>query len=293
MASRVRALSAIALLIVTMSFRPTAADPLAEPTNAEALAHLKKGNRHLDLAEAVTGDAAVDHYDQAIKEYEAGALLDPLPIFWLNIGLAHRKAGRYGDAARAYRAFLGKIADDPEGADLRGQVEQIIKEMEDAANQPPTRPAPFDKDDDDDDPDEKETPSPFTTKRKIAVGLGAVGVVAIGAGVAFGVRAESLEDDAASLCPDANCGANADEANRLVERAESSALYANVAYAVGAAAIVGGVILWWQGAPSDALRCSPPGSVRAVVAELADLERQSRDLMTLATTLLADARRCR
>lgn len=247
MASRVRTLTSITLLIITAAIRPAAADPLAEPTNAEALAHLKKGNRHLDLGEAVTGAEAIEHYDQAIEEYEAGALLDPMPIFWLNIGLAHRKAGRYGDAARAYRAFLGKIADDPEGADLRGQVEQIIKEMEDAASQPPTRPAPFDEDDE----PQQDRPPRFTTKRKIAVGLGALGVVAIGTGVAFGVRAGNLEDDAAALCPDVNCGANADEANRLVDRAESSALYANIAYAVGTAAVVSGVVLWWRGAPSE------------------------------------------
>jgi len=43
----------------------------------------------------------------------------------------------------------------------------------------------------------------------------------------------------------------ADEANALLERGETSALYANVAYGVGAAALLAAAVLWFTGAPDE------------------------------------------
>ncbi|MBK9032010.1 MAG: hypothetical protein IPL61_11895 [Myxococcales bacterium] len=98
-------------------------------------------------------------------------------------------------------------------------------------------------------------PSMFTGKRKIALGLAGVGVAAIGAGVGLGLSAKGLEDDAFALCPDPNMPcADAAEAQDLVDRGSQRALFANIAYGVGGAAIVGAAVLWFTGAPTKADR---------------------------------------
>jgi serine/threonine-protein kinase len=107
---------------------------------------------------------------------------------------------------------------------------------------------------DDDGPsdDDRPAPSSFTGKRKLALGLAGAGVVAIGAGVALGLSAKGLEDDAFALCPDGEgtpC-ANAAEANALSDRGDSRAMLANVAFGVGGVAIVGAAVLWFTGKPA-------------------------------------------
>lgn len=95
-----------------------------------------------------------------------------------------------------------------------------------------------------------ESPSMLTSKRKIAIGVGAVGVLAIGGGVLFGVQAKGFEDDAFALCPDpATPCPDGDRANDLIAKGDSRAMLANVSFGVGAAAIIGAGVLWFLGAP--------------------------------------------
>lgn len=237
----------LAAILLVASAAPAEASPLDNPTDAKALDHLRLGNRHLDL----------EHYDEAIDEYEAGALVEPVPIFWLNIGLAHRKAGRYADAARAYRTFLSKIGDEPDAAEIRAQVEEIIQAMEDAASKPPTEAEPITETTAagqepavSDDPSEqtKESVSVLTRGRKISLGIGGGGLLAVGAGVVLGVRSSDYEADANALCPATAC-AEAGRANDLLDRGQTYATYANVAYATGAMLAVGAVVLWVASSP--------------------------------------------
>jgi serine/threonine-protein kinase len=68
--------------------------------------------------------------------------------------------------------------------------------------------------------------------------------------VILGTQAKGFQDDAYALCPSASSPcANADAANDLMEKGRSRALGANIAYGVGAAAVVGGAVLWFVGAP--------------------------------------------
>lgn len=228
----------LSIALVATSPVQASADPLANPVDPAALDKLKQGNRHLDL----------EHYDEAIAAYEAGALIEPAPIFWLNIGLAHRKAERFAEAARAYRTFLIKTQGDPSSAEVRAQVEEIVRAMEEAATKPPTEPAPVANESAPLEPARAE--SAFTTSRKIGVGFGVVGVASVGVGLAFGVQSQNLEDDAATLCPMTVC-ADADAANALRERARARATYANVALGVGAAAAIGAAVLWLVGGPDE------------------------------------------
>lgn len=113
-------------------------------------------------------------------------------------------------------------------------------------------------------------PGLFTPRRKIAVGVGAAGLVAIGAGVFLGLQAQGLEDDAYALCPDpAMPCARSAEAQDLTDRGNSRALLANVAFGVGGAAVVGGAILWFTGgAKAEPSRVGVAPRVRPGVAAL-------------------------
>jgi tetratricopeptide (TPR) repeat protein len=104
-------------------------------------------------------------------------------------------------------------------------------------------------------PDDGGSPSMFTGKRKLALGLGVVGLAAIGGGVVLGLQASSLEDDAFALCPDpAVPCSDAAEAQDLSDQAADRALFANIAYGVGGAAIVGAAVLWFTGGPAKPSR---------------------------------------
>ena len=93
-------------------------------------------------------------------------------------------------------------------------------------------------------------PPLVTPRRKVAIGVAAGGVAAIVAGAVLGLRSQRLDDDAADACPDGACDeAAAAEANRLAGDARTMAIGANVAFAVGGAAIATGAVLWITGAP--------------------------------------------
>ncbi len=96
-----------------------------------------------------------------------------------------------------------------------------------------------------------EEPSIFTPRRKIAAGVGAAGLVAIGVASVFAVQKGDLENQAHSTCPDPNDCAMATKANKLLKQAKTKALVANIGYGVGAAAVVGAVVLWYLSPPES------------------------------------------
>jgi hypothetical protein len=95
-------------------------------------------------------------------------------------------------------------------------------------------------------------PSGFTGKRKAAIGIGAVSVVALGAGIALGLQAKDYETQANDLCPTASCGPNAAEGNDLGDKARQRALFANIGYGTATVAIGAATVLWLTGAPRRA-----------------------------------------
>ena len=230
----------LALLVMVSGSRLARADgdPLARPTNVEALAHLERG-------EALY---ALQKWDEAIVELEQGALVEPsLPVWFLSLGQAHRKAGHYQRARWYYERFLSRV-DGVQGVEeIVATVRKLIADMEAAENRPPVDMAPSS-------PSGKTTervgpaPSRWTKRRKVALGLGASGLVAVGTGVALSLHAQGLRDDAAALCPSVSC-ADASRANDLSERASTGDRNALVAYGVGGAAVAGAVVLWLLGAP--------------------------------------------
>lgn len=94
-----------------------------------------------------------------------------------------------------------------------------------------------------------DSPSILTGKRKLALGLVGVGLAAVAGGVVLGVQAKGFENHAFALCPDPAACRDSAHAQDLADRGAEHAMYANIAYGVGAATVVGAAILWFTGAP--------------------------------------------
>lgn len=109
---------------------PAYTSPREEPHDENARRHLNECRKRIDL----------DKYDEAVKECEAGALIEPAPIFFFNLGTAHRKAGRYERAAVFFKRYLTKI-ENMKGKDvdaIRKGVQQLVVDMDAAARREPS-----------------------------------------------------------------------------------------------------------------------------------------------------------
>ncbi len=106
-------------------------------------------------------------------------------------------------------------------------------------------------------------PSLWTPRRKFAVVSAGVSALAIGAGIYLGLDAKKLEDDSFEVCPVPDNCRDPDRANDLIDRADSRALQANIAYGVAGAAAVGAAVLWFTGKPEAQQRVSVTPRVAA------------------------------
>jgi serine/threonine-protein kinase len=100
-----------------------------------------------------------------------------------------------------------------------------------------------------------------STQRTIAVVTGVVGVVGLGLGSYFGVRAASKNSDAEKACPKRLCDAGGFQ---LQQAAENSATLSNV-FVIGGAALLGaGIVLYFTApkpeTPTVALLGLPGGA---------------------------------
>ncbi|HUQ05520.1 MAG TPA: hypothetical protein VM261_23620 [Kofleriaceae bacterium] len=89
-------------------------------------------------------------------------------------------------------------------------------------------------------------PDPGKGRRRLGLIMGAVGVAGVGAGVVFGMSAQSAFDDAKTECAGdvGDCRGDASAAQDDIDTANSKALISNIGFGVGAAALVGGVVLY-------------------------------------------------
>jgi hypothetical protein len=78
-------------------------------------------------------------------------------------------------------------------------------------------------------------------QRPVAMGVTGLGVVGLGVAAFLGLRARSQWSDAQPLCPQGNCTSHG---YSLWNDSKTTATYATVAFALGAAVAAGGVALW-------------------------------------------------
>jgi serine/threonine-protein kinase len=82
-----------------------------------------------------------------------------------------------------------------------------------------------------------------SNRRTLALVVGGVGLVGLGVGTFFGLRAMGKNSDAEEQCNDDNvCEPGTEE---LTDQAKSAAMVSNIGFGLGAAALVGGAILYF------------------------------------------------
>lgn len=112
-----RAWLLVALLLGASATPARADDPaLAEPAAKAARQRFVEGNRLY----------RVRKLEEAIAAYQAGAAIEPAPIFDFNLGQCYRKLGRYADARWHYERFL---QNGRPGDELRGLVTDFVRQM--------------------------------------------------------------------------------------------------------------------------------------------------------------------
>ena len=220
------------------------ADRFKQPASAEARNHLARGNKLYGIRS----------FEEAVKEYKAGALVEAAPVFDYNLGQCYRQLGKYQEAIWHYKRFITR--GDPQGEVLdavNGFLAQMKSELDkQAMPQKPIEPGPGLPHAAQPPPENSvaaPAPARWTTTRRIAVGAGAGGVVSLAAGIVFGVQSQGFKDDAARLCPTNPCEGvdKTSKANVLTDRAAKRATLANISFGVGASMIVGAAILWYVG----------------------------------------------
>ena len=83
--------------------------------------------------------------------------------------------------------------------------------------------------------------APSTTQRTVGIALGAAGVVGVGLGTFFGLRARSLNGDANARCGPTTCDR---EGFQLTSDAKDQATLSTIAFTLGAVALAGGLVLY-------------------------------------------------
>lgn len=204
----------------------------AEPTSPAAVSFLARGRALYKI----------QHWDEAIAAFEAGALEEPsLPIWEWNLGQAHRQAGHYERAKWYYQRFVADTQTDPTAAEAVAHARQFIVDMEAAERREPRDLAPA----------EPGPRPPMATPAAAAAptsdrpqpwyadGLGwtlaGVGAISVGVGSGLLLHASSLDAQADDQT-------NFNERSALRDRASSQRTTGAVLTAVGGGVVVAAII---------------------------------------------------
>jgi tetratricopeptide (TPR) repeat protein len=243
---------------------PAPAPPADSEKDRKAKELYEQGNTHYDLAE----------YDQAIDLFKQAYALSRRPTLLYNIAQAYRLKGDCEQALQVYKNYLRVDTN----TQIRAKVESRIEEMAACAKDPSRKPPAPEKEAIQKDagkpavppttttppltPEPAPAPAPASesrggTKKMIGLITGGVGVALVGTGVYFSVQAGSKADDVSSACTvAAPCDWGSDLAS-LESDGEAAERNALILYAVGGAAIAGGVVLYLLGA-SEASAADAP-----------------------------------
>jgi tetratricopeptide (TPR) repeat protein len=247
---------------------PLLAQPLAPPTPPDA-PPLAPSESDKPTAEQVTaarehyakGKAAQDagEFETASEEYLAAYAASPQPLLLYNVAQVKRLSGANDEAIEYYEKYLTLDPDGPGAANSREivaelraakeqdkpPIEPLLPEEEEARSLPIEPPGP---------PDivipilepKRKAPSGKTLKI-MGISTAGLGVVAIGAGVIFGLKARSKSDEVSSYE-----GRWDETKNQLFDDGESAERLMLISTTVGAAAVITGGVLYYMGARKDA-----------------------------------------
>lgn len=169
--------------------------------------------------------------------------------------------------APGYEVWNTPIKIEGGGASASVRVPALTKAPESAAAAPPVStsgaaPAPSA-------PSERKAEGGLTTQQTLGVVAGGVGLIGIGLGSYFGIRAISQNSDAETHCPREGFCSNTTGLD-LTNDARDNASASNVAFAVGAGLVAVGAVLYLTGGRSDAERVAvvpllSPGAAAASI----------------------------
>jgi hypothetical protein len=239
---------AIALLLTTVA--------AAQPTDPAETAY-QEGRRHYDLRE----------WDKAIERFKEAYRLRPEERSLFNIAQSYRLKGDCVEATSFYKTFKRNY---PAAKNIK-TVDGFIASLAECVKNPPaktepvlvktepapvktepapvkTEPAPVKTDLPRHEPPPPPAPAPPPPSRpgrgmRIAgLSVGGAGVLVTGVGVYFGLRARSLASEAEDLTGTWDPS--------IESRGEKAQRSAYIAWGVGGAAIIGGVVLYMMGRSS-------------------------------------------
>lgn len=197
-------------------------------------------------------------YLDAASRFESAYALDPDPAYLFNVAQAYRLGNACAKALAAYRKFLAIVPNPPNLA----TVQTYVGQAEACANQqaapappaPPVTPAPEGPVDAPSPP----PPAPDSGRTQRWLGLGTIVVVgvAVAAGVYFTGRVGHYKTLREGVCEGATINNPCDWSSVAGEAAgyesdgKAASRNAVLSYAVGGAAIIGGVALYMLGRSS-------------------------------------------
>lgn len=194
--------------------------------------------------------AALEHrkaarFSDAANEFEQAYQASKEPRYIFHKAELLRQAGRPLEAIESYHLYL---VVDPSGVHAslaRHHRDELEKSLQPAVDLSTARPS-----------------GGWPVRKKWALGVGAAGVLALGAGTAFGIRAVGQRGDALDAdiggC-DADFVTCNEKGVRLYLDAQDSATLANIGIGVGVVASITGIALWLTAPEATA---SETGSVQ-------------------------------
>ena len=252
--------AALARIVLGTTAAAVVAAPAAPAFAQKKIDKKKQAKEYVDagLAAQAGGD-----YDGAVIFYQKAYDLVPHPVLHFNIGQAHRLAGRDEEALAAYQAYLEAEPGGVKAKEARGFVKEIEarlavkrkQEAEEAARRAAEEEARRKQEEEarkalppDPEPEPEPEPEPDPEPRRdggggwmrpTGIAVGAAGVVSLGIGAFFGLKAKSLSDELSEP------GAQFDPG----KEADGEAAERNMFITVGAGAVLvaGGVVLFVLG----------------------------------------------
>jgi tetratricopeptide (TPR) repeat protein len=191
------------------------------------------------------------HYRAAIAELEAALTLDPASKDLLfNLAMVHEKLGQLEQAISALERYA-ELEKDP--ADLKWARLSIARMRGALAEFGPPQVAarvPM--------PPPIVPPIEHREKNVALIATTSITAVAAVVGVIFGIRALALRPGSD---PSTGPGTSVEQLRTQQERAEASALVADISFAVGLVSGAASAVLWTHDACPRSARLSPPGLV--------------------------------
>lgn len=231
-------------VLMVLALTATAAAQDEEPSADERAA------MHFRAAMSYFDD---ENFEQALVEFRSAHELSGRPEMRYNIGLTLERLGRWDEAAAAHEAFLEEAPDHPDAAEARTRMDRARGRAQ-REQETGERVSPVDGNDPVRDPqpleeaepvDESETNEGSRAAPWIVLGASAaVGVVALGTGLAaHGIHGELEDDCPGGVCPAERAG-DVDK-GRALARASTALTF------VALAGAVTGVILFFVGGEEE------------------------------------------